>query len=250
MYPTRPRRAFTLIELLVVIGIIAILVAILLPTLQKARQQAQAVVCQSNIRQIGQSVFLYAGAHHGTLPDIYESIGVRAWPGSAIQLDDRGIYDWQVGTLWPYVSTSPDVRQRIFNCPSDTAEPRHPRDTNFILDPTHLRNFSYNFNSNMWREANTLGQSVPLLLTQIRHPAHKLMVLEMEDPLGPGGIVSTADPAGSGVIGILTKRHAKLANAGFFDSHVEAINPTVFNNSIGSVVTDAYNHYYDLFADE
>jgi prepilin-type processing-associated H-X9-DG protein/prepilin-type N-terminal cleavage/methylation domain-containing protein len=249
MQATRRFRAFTLIELLVVIGIIAILVAILLPTLQRARQQAQAVVCQSNIRQIGQSVFLYAGAHHGTLPDIYESIGVRAWPGSAIQMDDRGIYNWNIGTLWPYVASSPEVRQRIFNCPSDTAEPRHPRDSNFVLDPTHLRNFSYNFNSNMWREADTLGRSVPLLLTQIRWTSHKIMVLELEDPMGSGGGVAVIDPSGPGVIGILTTRHSGLANVGFFDGHVEAINPTVFNNSIGSIVTDSYNHYYDLFAD-
>ena len=248
MHPTRPRRAFTLIELLVVIGIIAILVAILLPTLQRARQQAQAVVCQSNIRQICQSVFLYAGAHRGTLPDIY--VGAQQWPGSAILMDQRGIYNWQVGTLWPYVSTSPEVRQRIFNCPSDTAEPRHPRDGNFILDPTDLRNFSYNFNGNMWREPDGLGRSVPLVLTQIRHTSHKLMVLELEDPMWSSGTVSAADPSGPGVIGTLTKRHARLANVGFFDSHVEAINPTVFNNSVGSVVTDAYNHYYDLFADE
>jgi prepilin-type N-terminal cleavage/methylation domain-containing protein/prepilin-type processing-associated H-X9-DG protein len=59
---------FTLVELLVVIGIIAVLIALLLPALNRARQQAKAVQCQSNLRSIGQGLVIYANANKGVLP--------------------------------------------------------------------------------------------------------------------------------------------------------------------------------------
>lgn len=72
-FPVRPphggsQPAFTLIELLVVISLIALLMAVLLPTLSRVRKQARAVVCQSNLRQWGVLWAAYTAENHGLLP--------------------------------------------------------------------------------------------------------------------------------------------------------------------------------------
>ena len=84
---THRAAAFTLVELLVVIGIIALLISILLPSLNAARKSAQSVKCLANLRSIGQAINIYAVGNRGSLPPGYTQNGT---PGNFG--DDA---DWQ-----------------------------------------------------------------------------------------------------------------------------------------------------------
>ena len=113
------RKGFTLVELLVVIGIIAILISILLPTLGAARRQARLTQCLSNLRQLGQFAHLYAHENKGHFP--YRS-KAAPWPAQAMS-QNTFIAPNSEGDMRPlwykyFPNASIDKPLKVFFCPS------------------------------------------------------------------------------------------------------------------------------------
>jgi prepilin-type N-terminal cleavage/methylation domain-containing protein/prepilin-type processing-associated H-X9-DG protein len=110
MHVPRTRAAFSLIEVLVVIGIIALLLGLLLPTMRGVRERAKSIQCASQLRQLGTGFYTYAAQNHGELPS-WSNWHVVGGDGTG---DDEAGPGW-TEELAPFYS---QPLSGVYDCPS------------------------------------------------------------------------------------------------------------------------------------
>jgi prepilin-type N-terminal cleavage/methylation domain-containing protein/prepilin-type processing-associated H-X9-DG protein len=188
MSTSNPKKSgFTLVELLVVIGIIAVLIGLILPSLQKAQAQARWVNCQSNMRDVGVQLQAYANANRGWI-----------YPprrGASKPPEER----------WPmFVFKPAQWNPKILKCPSDAE----------IVENDH----SYILNNHLYQKGIKYGSKVPnrtpsdvVVMGEKRWDYPDYYMDPPDKPDSPGDYYTRVD---------LYKHGRKGSNYLFLDGHV------------------------------
>lgn len=225
-WPTKSR-GFTLIELLVVIAIIAILAALLLPGLAKAKEQSKGIYCLGNVRQLNIAWINYAGdaGDHLVLNAIEPNnlswaAGAMNWAQPGDQ-DNTNFHNLQspVGLLWPYTQNL-----GIYKCPSDRGGvtiqgQRCPL----------IRSYSLNgrLNGSDWRLSPISTYADPDRLAQLIKPAPSgtfTFLDERDDTIDDGyfGVDMVDTGAAEMLCNIPADYHGGSGELGFGDGHAES----------------------------
>ena len=210
----RPGEAFTLIELLVVIAIIAILAAMLLPALGRAKAQAQSIKCLSNLKQMQAAWHMYLVDNNDNLPpNQYSLMGAfpESLPGSWVEgctLVDKDTTKIERGILYPYLKST-----AVYRCPTDSSK---------VNNSPLLRTRSYamNIHLNSSPNLNGIGPNPLQRLAQFTNSVSEVFVFidENENSIEDGTFGLLRAPSNRW-LNLASDRHNQGANLTFADGH-------------------------------
>jgi len=217
---TPARKGFTLIELLVVIAIIAILAAMLLPALSKAKARATATQCLGNIRQLQLASQMYLGDNQDTLPNndvgaTSADSGPNAWVQGNVQSYSANYTNYITGgVLWDY-----NKSYAIYGCPASRAYVK-----NFAASVPHSRSYSIS----VWLNCNNVQALVNDVYAKsvkkssaIKRPSQVLQFAEENQISIDNGTMGINSPTTLEWWNTPTARHDNAATFSFVDGHAE-----------------------------
>ena len=226
----RPKKGFTLIELLVVIAVIALLMAVIMPALRKAKDHAKKIHCSANLRSLAMAALMYADDHDGRTPsstNVWDDGGtdrpgwcgrtmISVTPPVLLPIDEQiyGTSDPVTGLvrgqLWPYIETSDAWR-----CPSD---PIKENMRSYCMS-TQWWGIHTDPDDSVWFAPGTAGL-VCRLISRIKNPGGRFMFV---DQLGLNDDAYWAIPYTTNEWwNIPSFMHSGGSVNGFADGHVDA----------------------------